>query len=79
METGEHSIVVSNGGNKEYLKDGVNFLLYKLGDLDYAVNNKERLISDGRLKKKLYINEIAKAKEMDLYNFKSNIISLFDN
>ena len=48
-ETGGHSIVVSNGGNKEYLKDRVNCLLYKFGDLDYAVKSKERLISDGRL------------------------------
>lgn len=80
METGGHSVVVSNGDNKEYLKDGINFLLYKLGDLDYAVKNKERLISDGRLKIKLNINEIAKAKEMNLDNFKSYIIiSLFDN
>jgi hypothetical protein len=39
METGGHFVVVSKGGNKEYLKDGVNFLLCKLGDLDYAVNN----------------------------------------
>lgn len=48
-ESGGYSLVVSYGGNKEYLKDRVNCLLYKLGDLDYTVKNKERLISDGRL------------------------------
>ena len=46
METGGHSLVVSNGGNKEYHQDGVNCLLYKLGDLVYAVKNKERFDSD---------------------------------
>ena len=78
MKTGGHSIVVSNGGNKGYLKDGLNLLLYKLDDLDYAVNIR-KIDFRWKDKKKININEIAKAKEMDLDNFKSYIISLFDN
>ena len=48
-ESGGYSLIVSYKGNKEYLKDRVYCLLYKFGDLDYTVKNKERLISDGRI------------------------------
>ena len=49
MATGGYSIVVPNGGNKEYLFDGKNCLFYKSGDLDSAVNCIKRLIADEQL------------------------------
>ena len=79
MATGGFSVVVPNDGNKEYLKDGVNCLLYKLGDIDGAVKCIERLITDENLQKYLYENGLATARERDWYNFKVQIISLYEN
>ena len=77
MATGGYSIVVPNGGNKEYLKDGENCLLYKLGDLDSAVRNIKRLLTDEQLQQKLYENGLITAKNRDWRNYKSQIISLY--
>ena len=77
MATGGYSIVVPNGGNKEYLKNGENCLLYKLGDLDSAVRNIERLLTDEQLQQKLYENGLITAKNRDWKNYKSQIISLY--
>ena len=79
MSTGGFSIVVPNGGNKEYLIDGYNCLLYKLGDADDAVNCINRLIYDEQLQKQLYENGLTTARERDWNNFKSQIISLYDS
>jgi glycosyltransferase involved in cell wall biosynthesis len=77
MATGGYSIVVPNGGNKEYLKDEENCLLYKLGDLDSAVRNIKRLLTDEQLQQKLYENGLITAKNRDWRNYKSQIISLY--
>ena len=77
MATGGYSIVVPNDGNKEYLKDEENCLLYKLGDLDSAVRNIERLLTDEQLQQKLYENGLITAKNRDWKNYKSQIISLY--
>ena len=79
MSTGGFSIVVPNGGNKEYLIDGYNCLLYKLEDTDDAVNCINRLIYDEQLQKQLYENGLKTARERDWNNFKSQIISLYDS
>jgi len=77
MATGGYSIVVPNEGNKEYLKNGENCLLYKLGDIDSAIKNIERLLSDELLQQKLYKNGLITAKKRDWNNYKSQIISLY--
>jgi len=77
MATGGYSIVVPNGGNKEYLKDGENCLLYKLGDLDSAVRSIKRLLTDEQLQQKLYENGLITAKNRDWRNYKSQIVSLY--
>ena len=78
MATGGYSILVSNEGNKEYLKDGENCLLYKLGDINDALNNIKRLINDEKLQKKLYVNGIKTAQNRSWKNYKDQIISLYD-
>ena len=78
MATGGYSILVSNEGNKEYLKDGENCLLYKLGDINDALNNIKRLINDEKLQKKLYVNGIKTAQNRNWINYKDQIISLYD-
>ena len=77
MATGGYVIVVSNGGNKEYLKDGYNCLIYTLGDINGAVNCINRLVSDEKLQDHLYINGLSTAQKRDWNNYKSQIISLY--
>ena len=72
MATGGYAIVVPNGGNIEYLKDGENCLFYKLGDIYSALKNIKRLISDENLQKHLYENGLETAKKRDWKNFKNN-------
>ena len=78
MATGGFCIVVPNEGNKEYLKDGENCLLYNLGDIDSAIQNIEKLIDDENLQEHLYKNGLETAKKRDWNNFKGQIISLYD-
>ena len=78
MATGGYSIVVPNNGNKEYLKDGINCLLYKLKNIDSAVKCIERLLSDEQLQQKLYENGLLTAKQRDWSNYKDDIISLYN-
>ena len=79
MATGGFCIAVLNDGNSEYLKDGENCLIYKLGDIDDALSCIKRLISDVKLQKHLYENALITAKERDWNNFRKNIIYLYDH
>ena len=78
MATGGYSIVVPNGGNIEYLKDGENCLFYKLGDIDSAIKCIKRLINDSQLQRHLYEKGIETAKKRDWKKFKKQIISLYN-
>ena len=78
MAIGGYSILVSNDGNKEYLKDGENCLLYKLGDIFNELNSLKRLINDEKLQENLYVNGIKTAKNRNWKNYKDQIISLYD-
>ena len=78
MATGGYSIVTPNDGNKEYLKDKVNCLFYKQGDIDEAIHYIEKLISDENLQHILYENGIKTAKERDWKNYKKEIIKLYN-
>ena len=78
MATGGYVIVVLNGGNKEYLKDGENCTIYKLGDINDAINSINRLVSDKQLQKHLYENGLITAQKRDWKNFKDKIISLYE-
>lgn len=75
MATGGYCIVASNNGNEEYLKDEENCLLYKLGDIDSAVECVEKLISSENLQNHLYENGLATAKKRDWIKYKDKILS----
>jgi glycosyltransferase involved in cell wall biosynthesis len=77
MATGGYCIVVPNGGNMEYLKNEQNCLLYKLGDIDAAVESIKRLIDDEQLQKHLYENGLETAKNRDWKNYRNQIIDLY--
>ena len=65
MATGGYAVVAPNGGNREYLKDGENCLLYKQGDIEDAVEKIERICNDPLLRAKLYDGGIATARSRD--------------
>ena len=79
MATGGYVIIVLNGGNKEYLKDGENCIIYKLGDINSSVNIINKLVSDEKLQEHLYVNGLITAQERDWKKFKDKIISLYNN
>lgn len=78
MATGGFCIVVPNNGNIEYLKDEENCLFYKLGDIDSAIQQIERLLSDVQLQNHLYVNGLNTAKKRDWKNIKNQILSLYE-
>ena len=79
LETGGYINVVLNGGNKEYLKDGENCIIYKLGNINNAVKCINRLKPDEKLQQHLYKNGLETAKKGDWKNFEEQIISLYSN
>ncbi len=56
MATGGYVVAVPNGGNREYLEDGVNCLFYTQGDLDDALHQISRIVADSQLREHLYLN-----------------------
>ena len=79
MATGGYSIVAINGGNVEYLKDGENCLLYKLGEINDAVRRIENLILDEKLQQHLYENGLKTAKNRNWKNLINQVKSLYDS
>ena len=71
MATGGYSVVVPNGGNQEYLRDGENCLLYPCGDSDAAVAAIERIANDEALRDKLYQGGVATAEGRSWPNLKA--------
>ena len=78
MATGGYSIVVQNEGNKEYLRNGENCLVYNLGNIDEAIKLIYNLISDEKLQQYLYQNGLNTAKKRDWKILKKQIISLYE-
>ena len=72
-------MVVPNGGNKEYLKDRENCLLYPLGEIDKAVEAIETLCSDEELQKRLYEGGLNTAKSRDWEAIRGQILRLYES
>ena len=79
MATGGYCIVVQNEGNKEYLRNEENCLFYRLGDIDSAVNNVNRLIKDDKLQESLFKNGLITARNRDWKNYINQVIQLYEN
>ena len=79
MATGGYCIVVQNEGNKEYLRNEENCLFYRLGDIDSAVNNINRLIKDDKLQESLFKNGLITARNRDWKNYINQVIQLYEN
>lgn len=77
MSTGGMVVAVQNGGNKEYLKDHENCLIYNTGDIEGALDAIHELENDKGLRDKLYQNGYLTAKPRDWMNLKESILQLY--
>ena len=77
MATGGYSVVVPNDGNREYLVNGENCLLYPQGDIQQAVKAIERICKDEELREKLYRGGIETARSRDWDVVRKDILALY--
>lgn len=77
MATGGYSVVVPNDGNKEYLVDEKNCLLYPCGEIDKAVDSINRICEDEDLREKLYEGGLETAVSRDWNALKDSILKLY--
>lgn len=79
MATGGYAVVVPNDGNKEYLIDGENCLLYSQGDIEAGVKAVERICSDKMIQNRLYKGGIKTAEFRNWENIRKEIITLYED
>ena len=77
MASGGTVVVVPNDGNKEYLRNEENCLLYPLGDLEAARAAILRICGDGKLREKLIENGLETARKRDWENIREEILKLY--
>lgn len=77
MATGGYTVVVPNDGNREYLVDGENCLLYPRGQIQKAVEAIERICTDTELQERLYQGGMETAGKRDWGNIKEEILALY--
>ena len=78
MATGGWNVVVQNGGNAEYLRDGENCLVYPLGDEEAAVNAIERIASDKALREKMTMEGLLTADARDWSAISDEIVRRYE-
>ena len=79
MATGGYAVVVPNDGNKEYLVDGENCLLYPCGKIDKAVEAIERICNDEELREKLYEGGVKTAESRDWDVIREDIAAMYED
>lgn len=77
MATGGFAVVLRNGGNAEFLEDGVNSLLFNKGEDEKAAALIERLSSDGELRDKLRANGLKTAQSRSWDTIQDEILELY--
>lgn len=77
MATGGYVVVAPNGGNREYLVDGQNCLLYQLGDIEGAAHAIERICTDSALRAQLYAGGQRTAQSRDWEGIREDILALY--
>lgn len=78
MATGGFVVALQNGGNKEYLKDMENALIYEQGNIKEAIEKIERLASDKKLREKIRENGLKTAQERDWNKIEDQIMKLYE-
>lgn len=77
MATGGYVVAIPNEGNREYLVDGENCLLFEHGDAHGAIERIERICSDEALRAHLRENGLATARARDWEHLEGQILSLY--
>ena len=77
MATGGLAVVAPNGGNIEYLRDEENCLMYKLGDIDKAVEQIDRLAEDALLRERLIAGGLETAKKHEWSKIEEQIVTMY--
>lgn len=77
MATGGVAVVVPNGGNAEYLKDGYNCLLYKQGDIEAGAAAIQRILVDKNLRNKLIKNGRQTAIDYQWNSIESKVVDIY--
>ena len=77
MATGGLVIAIPNDGNKEYLKNDYNCLLYQQGDIDDAVEKINKMLEDKKLREKLISGGLETAKSRSWENIEKDILNLY--
>lgn len=78
MATGGFVVALQNGGNKEYLKDMENALIYEQGNIKEAIEKIELLEKDKKLREKLRENGLKTARERDWSKIEDKIMKLYE-
>lgn len=78
MATDGFVVALQNGGNKEYMKDEYNCLIYERGNYEDAVNKIERIVEDKSLRDKLLSNYKDTVEVRDWDNLREEILRLYD-
>ena len=78
MATGGYAVVVPNGGNKEYLVDGKNCLLYPHGKIEKGIEAIYRICEDEALRDKLYEGGQKTAQSREWKNLEDDILKFYD-
>lgn len=77
MATGGIAVVAPNGGNKEYLRNEENCLLYNRGRIDEAVKQIERVLEDSELRKKIIKGGLATADSREWSKIEDKIVLMY--
>lgn len=78
MATGGMVVAILNEGNKEYLQDGKNCLLYEKGDIEQAVWAINRLCEDEELRERIYVESLKTVKERDWTRIEKDIVEVYN-
>jgi len=76
MATGGCVVVVPNGGNKEYIKDGYNCLTYESGNIDEAIE-KIRSLNDISTREKLVVGGIETSEQRSWSSIRKEILNMY--
>jgi len=78
MATGGWTVVLPNGGNAEYIEDGVNCLTYERGDIQQAVDQIERIVDDAELRTVLREGGLSTARSRDWSLIRDDVLRLYE-
>lgn len=78
MATGGMVVVVKNGGNSEYIRDGYNCLTYDSDDIAGAIKCIENIVSDDALRETLYEGGLETANKREWENIEEDILKMYE-